>query len=145
MSGATPPGEAATTAAGTSAADASTGELISRLSEQSAQLVRYELQLAQAEMTQKAKRLGVGAGLFGTAGLIALYGVGALIATAIAALALVVDVWLAALIVTVVLFAVAGVAALVGKRQVAEGTPVAPEQTIDSVKQDIETVKGAGR
>ena len=127
------------------ATDPSTGELISRLSEQSAQLVRYELQLAQAEMTQKAKRIGIGAGLFGTAGIIALYGLGALIATAILALALVVDAWLAALIVTVVLFVVAGVAALVGKRQVSEGTPVAPEHTIDNVKQDIAAVKEARR
>lgn len=127
------------------AKDPSTGELISKLSEQSAQLVRYELQLAQAEMTQKAKRFGIGAGLFGTAGLIALYGVGALIATVILALALVVDPWLAALIVTVVLFVVAAVAGLLGKKQVDKGGAVAPEQTIESVKKDVETVKEARR
>lgn len=127
------------------AKDPSTGELISRLSEQSAQLVRYELQLAQAEMSQKAKVFGIGAGLFGTAGLIALYGVGALIATVILALALVMDPWLAALIVTVVLFVVAAVAGLLGKKQVDKGGAVAPEQTIESVKKDVETVKEARR
>lgn len=129
----------------TSAKEPSTGELISKLSEQSAQLVRYELQLAQAEMTQKAKRFGIGAGLFGTAGLIALYGVGALIATLILALALVVDTWLAALIVTVVLFAAAAVAGLVGKKQIDKGGHVVPEQTIESVKKDVETLKEARR
>lgn len=127
------------------AKDPSTGELISKLSEQSAQLVRYELQLAQAEMTQKAKRFGIGAGLFGTAGLIALYGVGALIATVILALALVVDPWLAALIVTVVLFVVASVVGLLGKKQVDKGGAVTPEQTIESVKKDVQTVKEARR
>lgn len=132
----------ATPAPGT---EPSTGELISRLSEQSALLVRYELQLAQAEMTAKAKRFGLGAGLFGTAGLIALYGLGALIATVILALALVVDPWLAALIVTVVLFLIAAIAGWVGKKQVDQAVPVAPEQTIESVKQDVETIKEARR
>lgn len=107
--------------------------------------MRYELQLAQAEMTQKAKRFGIGAGLFGTAGLIALYGVGALVATAILALALVLDAWLAALIVAVVLFVVAAVAGVIGKKQVDKGSALAPKQTIESVKTDVETVKEARR
>ena len=122
-------------------ADASTAQLVQQLTEQSTQLVRDELRLAQAEMTAKAKSAGIGAGLFGGAGLVALYGVGTLIATIILALALVMAPWLAALIVTVVLFAVAGVAALLGKKQVKEATPPQPEQAIAGVKQDIETVK----
>jgi hypothetical protein len=122
-------------------ADASTAQLVSQLTEKSTELIRAELRLAQAEMTAKAKHAGVGAGLFGGAGLIALYGVGSLIATVILLLALVMDPWLAALIVTVVLFAVAGVAALLGKKQVSEATPPKPEQTIDNVQRDVQAVK----
>ena len=120
----------------------STAQLVTQLTKQSTQLIRSELQLAQVEMTAKAKHAGIGVGLFGGAGLVALYGVGALIATVILALALVMPAWLAALIVTVVLFAVAGVVAVVGRKQVSRATPAAPERTIDNVKQDIATVKG---
>jgi hypothetical protein len=126
---------------GTSPTDASTGELINRLTQQSSELIRSELQLAKAEMTVKAKHAGVGAGLFGGAGLVALYGLGALVAAAILALTLVLPAWLSALIVAVVLFVIAGVVALVGKRQVSEATPAAPEKTIESVKRDVDTVK----
>jgi uncharacterized membrane protein YqjE len=122
-----------------------TGELVSQLSQQTSRLVRDEVALAKVELAEKAKHVGLGAGLFSGAGVLALYGVGALVATLILALAEVLPAWLAALIVTVVLFAVAGVAALLGKRQVAEGTPVAPEQTIENVKQDLDTVKEARR
>jgi uncharacterized membrane protein YqjE len=122
-------------------ADASTAQLVTQLTEKSTQLIREELRLAQAEMTAKAKHAGVGAGLFGGAGLIALYGVGSLIATVILLLALAMDPWLAALIVTVVLFAIAGIAALVGKKQVSRATPPKPEQTIANVQRDVETIK----
>ena len=128
-------------AATRSTADASTVQLVSQLTEQSVQLIRSELQLAQAEMTIKAKRAGIGAGLFGGAGLVALYGVGALVATVVLALSLVMVAWLAALIVAVALFVVAGVVALVGKKQVAQATPAAPARTIDNIKHDIETIK----
>lgn len=120
-----------------------TGELLSQLSEQTSTLIRSEMRLAQAEMTQKAKRAGIGAGLLGAGGVIALYGVGTLIATIIIALALLVDLWLSALIVTVVLFVVAGIAALIGKGQVQQATPVAPEHAVANVKRDVETVKEA--
>lgn len=123
----------------------STSELITRLTQQSTELIRSELRLAQAEMTEKAKHAGVGVGLFGGAGVIALYGVGALIATIILALALLIPAWLSALIVTVVLFAIAGVAALLGKKQVSQATPAAPKHTIESVKQDVDTIKGGGQ
>jgi tetrahydromethanopterin S-methyltransferase subunit C len=123
--------------------DPTTGELVSQLSEQTTRLVRDEVALAKVELTEKAKHVGIGAGLFSGAGLVALYGVGALVATAILGLAEAVPAWLAALIVTVVLFAIAGVVALLGKRHVDAGTPVTPERTIDNVKQDLDTVKEA--
>jgi uncharacterized membrane protein YqjE len=130
------------TSSAATGAEPSTSQLVTQLTEQSTQLIRSELRLAQAEMTAKAKHAGVGAGLFGGAGVVALYGLGALITTVIMTLDLVMPAWLAALIVTVVLFAIAGVVALVGKKQVAQATPAAPERTIDNVKQDIATVKG---
>jgi uncharacterized membrane protein YqjE len=134
--GTTPPGQRSK--------EPSTGELMRQLSEQTSALVRAELQLAQVEMTEKAKKAGVGAGLFGGAGVVALYGVGALIATIILVLvAIGLAPWLSALIVTVVLFAIAGIAALMGKKQVSQATPAAPQRTIDNVKKDVETVKEA--
>ena len=125
--------------------DASTGQLIGQLTEQISRLVRDEARLAQAEVTQKAKRLGVGAGLFGGAGLFAFFGLAVLIATAVLALALVLPAWLAALIVAVVLFAVAGALALVGKKDVDKGTPPMPNEAIASTKADIATVKESAR
>ena len=125
--------------------DASTGQLIGQLTEQISRLVRDEARLAQAEVTQKAKRLGVGAGLFGGAGLFAFFGLAVLIATAVLALALVLPAWLAALIVAVVLFAVAGVLALVGKKDVDKGTPPVPTEAIASTREDIATVKESAR
>jgi uncharacterized membrane protein YqjE len=118
------------------------GTLVHDLTTQVPDLIRSEIRLAQAELAEKGKRAGLGIGMFGGAGIVALYGVGALIATIILLLALAMDAWLAALIVTVVLFAVAGVLALLGKRQVAQATPVAPERAVEGVKEDIATVKG---
>jgi uncharacterized membrane protein YqjE len=117
------------------------GQLVQDLSQQTATLVRQELHLAQLEMQQKGKRAGVGAGLFGGAGLFAVLGLGALVAAAILALATAVDPWLSALIVAVVLFVVAGVAALVGKREVTDAVPPVPERTIESVQQDVHEIK----
>jgi hypothetical protein len=122
------------------AADQSTGRLMAQLSEQTSRLVRDEVALAQAELKQSATRLGVGVGLFSTAGVLALYGLGVLITVAIVALDLAMPLGLAALIVAVVLFAAAGVAALTGKNKVSQASPV-PRQTVDSVKQDIAEVK----
>jgi uncharacterized membrane protein YqjE len=122
-------------------ADASTAQLVTQLTEKSTQLIRDELRLAQAEMTAKAKHAGVGAGLFGGAGLVALYGVGSLVATVILLLALAMAPWLAALIVTVVLFVIAGIAALVGKKQVSQATPPKPEQAIANIQQDVQVAK----
>jgi hypothetical protein len=126
----------------TPAADASTAELVQRMSEQVTRLVRDELQLARAELTYKGKKAGLGVGLFGGAGIIALYGVGCLVAAAILGLAAGVPYWLAALIVALVLFIVAGGAAFFGRRQVQEATPPVPTETVEGVKQDIEALKG---
>ena len=123
----------------------STGQLVSDLTDQISRLVRDEARLAQAEVTQKAKRLGVGAGLFGGAGLFAFFGLAVLITTAILLLDLVLPAWLAALIVAVVLFAVAGVLALVGKKDVQKGSPPVPTEAIASTKADIRTVKESAR
>jgi hypothetical protein len=125
--------------------DASTGQLVGRLTEQISRLVRDEARLAQAEVTQKAKRLGTGAGLFGGAGLFAFLGLAVLVAAAVLALALVLPGWLAALVVAVVLLAVAGVLALVGKRDVQKGTPPVPTEAIASTRTDIQTVKESAR
>jgi Putative Actinobacterial Holin-X, holin superfamily III len=122
-------------------ANASTGELIGQLTEQLSTLVRTEARLAQAEVSQKAKRLGVGAGLFGGAGLMGFFGLAVLIAAAVLALAEALPAWLAALIVAVVLFAVAGVLALVGRKDVAQASPPLPTQAIAGVQADVATVK----
>ena len=121
----------------------STPELVTQLSREISQLLRDELRLAQLEVTSKAKKAGIGAGMFGAAGIIALYGVGTLIATAVLALALVLDAWLAALIVAVVLLAGAGVAALIGRSSVRGAAPPLPEEAIASTRRDVETAKEA--
>ena len=123
-----------------SSADLSTGQLMSQLSEQTSTLVRSELQLAQVELKNSAKHAGLGVGLFSVAGVLAWFGLGALIATAIIALDLVLPLWAAALIVTLLLFVAAGIAALVGKKQVQQITPT-PERTVENVKLDVQEVK----
>ena len=123
------------------AAQAPVGELVKQLSEQTSRLARLEVELAKAELTAKGKRAGIGAGMFGGAGIFGLYAVGALPATAILALATAVAAWLAALIVTVVLGAVAGVLALQGKNKVQQATPPVPEQATESVKEDVQWAK----
>jgi uncharacterized membrane protein YqjE len=124
------------------AADASVGELVSQLSTQTSRLVRDELRLATKELQQSAKHAGIGAGLFSAAGLLALLGLMTLIAAAVAALALVLPVWAAAVIVAVVLFLAAGVAALFGRKQAAEVAPP-PQESVESIKADIKEVKDA--
>ena len=124
---------------------ASTPELVSQLSQEVSRLVRDELQLAKLEVSGKAKKAGLGVGMFGAAGVIALFGLGTLIATAVLALALVVDAWLAALIVAVVLLVVAGIAAMVGRGEVRQAAPPVPEEAIASTRRDVETAKGAAK
>lgn len=121
----------------------STAELVQRATEQVSRLVRDELALARAELTQKGKHAGIGIGLFGGGGALALYGLGALVATAILLLDLVLPAWAAALIVAVVLFALAGVLALVGKKQVSQAVPPVPQAAVRSVRADVDTVAAA--
>ena len=102
---------------------------------------REEMRLARLEMQQKAKHAGIGAGMFGAAGTVALFGAGALVATAILVLATAIAAWLATLIVAVVLLAGAGAIALAGRRQLAEGARPVPEQAIQSVHEDIDEIK----
>src|SRR5215218_1972054 len=108
--------------------DQSTSELVQRASEQITTLVRDEIALAKAELTEKGKHAGVGVGLFGGGGVLAVYGVGAMIATLIIVFNLFLPLWLAALIITVVLFAVAGILALLGKNQVTKAVPAEPTE-----------------
>jgi hypothetical protein len=126
-------------------AEASTAQLVSQMTEQVSTLVRDELALAKVEMVDKGKRAGKGAGMLGGAGVLAMYGVGALLVTIGAALATFLPVWLSALIVTVVVFAIAGVAALMGKKQVQQAVPPAPTAAVDSTKRDVDAVKTAVR
>jgi uncharacterized membrane protein YqjE len=125
--------------------DRSVGELVQELSQQTATLVRQEMRLAQVELQEKGKRAGIGAGMFGGAGLVALYGVGALIAATILLIGTAMEPWIAALIVGAVLLAAAGVVALLGKKQVEQATPPKPERAIESVQQDVSQVKERAR
>ncbi|MFH9661729.1 phage holin family protein [Streptomyces sp. NPDC017248] len=117
------------------------GELVQRASQQLTELVRGELRLAQAEMADKGKRYGKGGGLFGGAGVVGFLMLQALVATVIAALAVPLPVWAAALIVTAVLGVIAAVLALNGKKQVARAAPPTPQQTIENVKADVAEIK----
>jgi hypothetical protein len=117
------------------------GELVKDLSEQVSHLIRDELRLAQLEMTRKGKQAGLGIGLFAGSGGIAVYGLGCLIACAVIAIASVLAAWLAALIVGVALLLVAGAAALLGKGRLSKATPPVPEETIGSVKADVDEIK----
>jgi hypothetical protein len=121
--------------------DRPAGELVKDLSGQISHLVRDELRLAQLEMTRKGKQAGLGIGLFAGSGGIAVYGLGCLIACAVIAIATVLAAWLATLIVGAALLLVAGIAALIGKKRLAKATPPVPEETIGSVKADVEEIR----
>jgi uncharacterized membrane protein YqjE len=127
--------------ASSTSTDQSIADLMRRLSEQTTELVRKEIELAKAELQVKGKKAGIGAGMFGGAGVFGLYALGALTACAILALATAVDAWLAALIVAVVWGAIAGVLALTGKNKVQEATPPVPERALESAKADVQTAK----
>lgn len=131
----------ATESRGDAATQASVAELVKQLSEQTSRLARQEVELAKAELAVKGKRAGIGVGMFGTAGALGFYALGALVATAILALTTAVAAWLAALIVTAVLGAIAGVLALQGKSKVQAATPPVPEQATESTKEDVQWAK----
>lgn len=122
-----------------------TGELLRQLATETSTLVRQELELAKAEMAEKGKEAGKGVGMFGAAGIIGFLALGALTTMFIALLDTAMDTWLAALIVTVVYAAIAGVLALTGKGRLNNAGPPVPEQTQDNVKEDVRWVKTRAR
>ena len=119
----------------------STAELVKDLSREVSELVREEIALAKAEMTQKGKKAGIGAGMLSGAAVLGLAAVGGSMATLILLLDLVMPAWLAALIVTALYGVVAAVLGLRGKERIADAAPPAPEQTIESVKEDVQWAK----
>jgi MFS family permease len=121
--------------------EASVTELVKQLSEQTSRLARQEVELAKVELAAKGKRAGIGAGMFGGAGMLGFYALGAVIAAAILGLATAVAPWLSALIIAVLLGAAAGLLALQGKSKVQQATPPLPEQAADSVKEDVQWAK----
>jgi Flp pilus assembly protein TadB len=127
------------------AAQASTGELVVRLTDDIRTLVRDELRLAQLELKSKAKRAGIGSGLFGAAGVVALLGAATLVAFAVLALGLVLPYWASALIVGVALLLAASGLALVGKQQLGKALPPTPDEAIESVRKDFDAMTGGDR
>jgi MFS family permease len=121
------------------------GELFKQLSEETSTLIRQELELTRAELTEKGREAGKGAGLFGGAGVVGLLAAGALTAFLILVLDTFMVAWLAALIVAVVLGAVAGVLGLQGRERIKQAGPPVPEQTVDTVKEDVRWAKTRAR
>ncbi|EMD24269.1 phage holin family protein [Amycolatopsis azurea] len=122
-------------------AEKSVGELVSDLGDEVKRLVRDEMRLAVFELQGKGKRMGLGAGLFGAAGIFALFGLATLIAAVVLALALVMPAWLAAVVTGAALLVIGGLSAMVGKKEVTSATPPLPEEAIEGVREDVDTVK----
>ena len=123
----------------------SIGELFGKLSNETSTLIRQEMALARAELTEKGKEAGKGAGLFGGAGAVGLLGAGAITAGIILLLDLAIAAWLAAIIVGLIYVAVAAFLGLKGRDRIQAATPPVPEQTVDTVKEDVEWAKTRGR
>lgn len=121
--------------------DLPVGELVQRAAQQVSQLVRQELALAQQELREKGKRAGLGVGLLGGAGLVALYGLAVLVAAVVLLIATQLEPWVAALIVAGGLFAGAGVLALIGRNQAEQAIPPVPEQAAESIREDVAYIK----
>ena len=121
--------------------DRGLGDLFKKLSEETSTLIRQEMALARVELTEKGKRAGVGAGMLGGAGVAGLLTLGTLTACLILVLNEWMDAWLAALILTIVWAAVAAVLALKGRDKVQEAAPPVPEQTVETLKEDVEWAK----
>lgn len=122
-----------------------TAELVQRATEQLSRLVRDELALARAELVEKGKHAGLGAGLLGAGGVLALFGAATLVTTIILALAVALPAWLAALIVAVALFALAAILALIGRKQVQRAAPPTPTAAVENVRADLATISSALR
>lgn len=126
----------------TAVEDRSVGQLVQDMADQTRRLVRDELRLATSELKEKGKHAGIGAGLAGAAGVVALFGGATLIAAAVLALALVVPAWLSALVIGAVLLAIGGITAMVGRRQLKSATPPVPEEAAAGVAKDVQAVRG---
>jgi uncharacterized membrane protein YqjE len=126
-------------------AEPTLGALVHELAEEIPELVRSEIRLAQAEVAEKGRRVGMGLGMFSAAGMLAFLGLATLVATAVLGLAEAVPAWLSALIVAVVLLVVAALFGLVGKRRVSDGQPLKPERAVAGVQQDIATLRQVRR
>ncbi|BAL88775.1 putative integral membrane protein [Actinoplanes missouriensis 431] len=135
----------ASASAGGGPTGASTAELVNQAAAQISTLVRDELALAKLELTEKGKRAGVGGGLFGGAAVLGLYGLGLLLTLAVVLLDLAWPLWLAVLVVMVVVFAAAGIAALLGRTKLKEAAPPVPRDAIAGVEADVNTIKTAAR
>ena len=107
--------------------------------------VRNEIEQLKSEMIAKLKHAGIGAGLFAGAAFFAFFLFAVLIAAAILGFATIMPGWIAALIVAAILLVVVVVLVLVGVRQVKQGVPPAPTETIKSVKKDVNAIKGVGK
>jgi hypothetical protein len=138
-------GQAAGNVQSSPSGELSTAELVKQLSDQASTLVRDELKLAQLELARKGKKAGAGAGLLGGSGIVALYGVGCLIACAIAALSLVLTVWQSALIIGAALLVVAAILAMVGRGRLRKATPPMPQEAATGLRSDVETVRERAR
>jgi hypothetical protein len=119
----------------------SIGELFSKLSNETSALIRQEMELARAELKEKGRQAGKGAGLFGGAATVALLGAGAITAGIILLLALLIPDWLAAIIVGLVFVAVAALLGMKGRDEIQAATPPVPEETVDTVKEDVQWAK----
>src|SRR5688500_18188633 len=126
---------------GSALEERSTGELVGQLTDQTKRLVQQEMELAKSELSEKGKKAGLGAGMFGGAGLFGLFAFAALTAALIGALDTAMPFWLSALVVAVLYGAIAGVLALTGKKKVTEAAPPVPEQTVETVKEDVAWTK----
>jgi len=125
--------------------DRPTGELLRDLSDHTTTLVKQEMELAKAELQEKGKQAGLGAGMFGGAGLFGVGAFAALTACLIAAMDQAMEIWLAALVVAVAYAFIAAVLAMTGKQKVKQAVPPVPEQAKDSVKEDMEWAKTQAR
>jgi hypothetical protein len=125
--------------------DRSVGDLVRLANEQFVTLIRHEVDFAKAEMAEKAKRAGLGAGLFGFAGVVALYALGVLVAAAVLGVAVALPGWAAALIVAGGLLFVAAVAIVIGRSRLRSATPAVPQESVRSIKDDLNAVTSAAK
>lgn len=122
----------------------SVGELIGQVLDQLSTLIRDELQLAQAQLVARGKKLGIGAGAFAVAGFFGFFGFALVLTTSILGLATVLPPWLASLIVTTVVLTIAAIAALLGKKKVDESKQHSADP-VQNLKNDANLVADAAK